>query len=158
MTAPLPKGRGFLIHRRLEDNIEMLSPLTPSPKANTASPAALTLIAALVSRSWDVLHSGHSHSRISRGMDSETNPQQWQRLEEGKNLSISTYVLPPHADLYSSWRENSPQLASAMCFASFGFLIMFFTVRFSAQITWLSFTNLRDNLCKLSDRQSEIFA
>jgi hypothetical protein len=53
---------------------------------------------------------------------------------------------------------NSPQLASAMCLASFGFLIMFFTARFSTQITWFSLTNLRNNLCKLSERQSEIFA
>ncbi len=136
----------------------MHSPLTFSPKANTASPAAKMLIAAFTSRSWAVLHSGHSHSRIFSGMDSDTNPQPEQRLELGKKRSISTYVLPVQFALYSSWRVNSPQLASAMCLASVGFLIRFFTVRFSAQITWFSLINLRDSLCKLSIRQSVIFA
>ncbi len=132
--------------------------LTLSPKANTVSPTAKMLRAALTSRSWVVPHSGHSHDRTSSGNLSLTNPQQEQRLLEGKNRPISTYVLPSQPDLYSSCRVNSPQLASAMCLASFGFLIMFFTARFSAQITWFSLTNLRDNLCKLSERQSAIFA
>ncbi|MEN9503939.1 MAG: hypothetical protein RI964_3224 [Pseudomonadota bacterium] len=136
----------------------MLSPLTFSPKANTASPAAKMLTAALISRSWITPHSGHSHDRTFSGRLSLTNPQQAQRLLEGKNLSISTYVLPVQFALYSSWRVNSPQLASAICFASFGFLIRFFTARFSAQITWFSLINLWDNWCKLSIRQSAIFA
>jgi hypothetical protein len=60
--------------------------------------------------------------------------------------------------LYWSCRVNSPQLASAICFANFGFLIMFFTPRFSAQTTGFSLIGLRDNGCKLSTRQSEILA
>lgn len=158
MTAPLPKGRGFLIHRPQDDNTEMLSPLTQSSKANTASPAAFMLHAALTSRSCSVSHSGQAHDRTSSGIDSETNPQQWQRFDDGKNRSISTYTLPAQLALYSSCRVNSPQLASAICFANFGFLIMFFTARFSAQTTWFSLISLRDNLCKLSNRQSEILA
>ena len=134
----------------------MLSPLTFSPKANTASPAAKTLRAALRSRSWVVPHSGHIHDRISSGSLSLTNPQQEQRLLEGKNRSISTYFLPAQSALYASWRVNSPQLASAIDLASFGFLIRFFTARFSAQTTWFSLISLRDSLCKLSERQSEI--
>ena len=136
----------------------MLSPLTFSPKANTVSPTAKMLTAAFTSRSWLVPHSGHSHERTSSGMFSFTNPQQEQRLLEGKKRSISTYVLPAQFALYSSWRVNSPQLASAMCLASFGFLTMFFTARFSTQMTWFSLINLRDNWCKLSARQSAIFA
>ena len=136
----------------------MHSPLTFSPKANTASPAAKTFFAALMSRSWTALHSGHSHDRTSSGSLSLTNPQQEQRLLDGKNRPISTYVLPFQPALYSSCLVNSPQLASAIALASVGFLIMFFTARFSAQITWFSLTNLWDNLCKLSNRQSEIFA
>ena len=132
--------------------------LTLSPKANTASPAAKMLRAALTSRSWAAPHSGHSHDRTSSGMFSFTNPQQAQRLLDGKNRPISTYVLPAQLALYPSCRVNSPQLASAMCLASFGFLIMFFTARFSTQITWFSLINLRDNWCKLSIRQSAIFA
>ena len=136
----------------------MPSPLTFSPKANTASPAAKMLRAAFTSRSWVVPHSGHSHDRTSSGMFSFTNPQQEQRLVDGKNFPISTYVLPYQPALYASWRVNSPQLASAMCLANVGFLIMFFTARFSAQTTWFSLISLRDNLCKLSERSSEIFA
>ena len=136
----------------------MQSPLTFSPKANTASPAANILRAALMSRSWVVPQSGHSHDRTDSGRDWQTNPQQWQRLLDGKNLSISTYVLPAHAALYFSWRVNSPQLASAICLANVGFLIMFFTARFSAQTTWFSLISLRDNWCKLSIRQSAVFA
>ncbi len=136
----------------------MLSPLTFSPKANTASPAAKTLRAALRSRSWVAPHSGHIHDRISSGSLSLTNPQQEQRLLDGKNRSISIYVLPAQSALYASWRVNSPQLASVIALASLGFLIIFFTERFSAQITWFSLTNLWDSLCKLSNRQSEILA
>lgn len=132
--------------------------LTFSPQTNTASPAVKTLRAALMSRSCSVSHSGQAHDRTSSGIDSETNPQQWQRFDDGKNRSISTYTLPDQLALYSSCRVNSPQLASAICFANFGFLIMFLTARFSAQITWFSLTNLWDNLCKLSNRQSEILA
>lgn len=131
---------------------------TISPKASTASPAALMFAAALISRSCSVPHSGQFHDRTSSGIDSETNPQQWQRFDDGKNRSISTYTLPAQLALYSSCLVNSPQLASAICFANFGFLIMFFTARFSAQTTWFSLISLRDNLCKLSNRQSEILA
>ncbi|MEN9502615.1 MAG: hypothetical protein RI964_1900 [Pseudomonadota bacterium] len=136
----------------------MLSLLTFSPKANTVSPTASMFFAALMSRSWIDPHSGHFQERTSSGIVSDTKPQQEQRLLEGKNLSISTYVLPVQFALYASWRVNSPQLASAMCLASLGCLIMFFTARFSTQITWFSLINLRDNWCKLSFRQSVIFA
>ena len=72
----------------------MLSPLTFSPKANTASPAAKTLRAALRLRSWVVPQSEHCQDRTFSGSLSLTNPQQEQRLLEGKKRSISTYVLP----------------------------------------------------------------
>lgn len=108
----------------------MLPPLTQSPKANTASPAAFILHAALTSRSCFLSHSRQIHEQTSSSIDSETNPQQWQRFDEGRNRSISIYTLPAHLALYSNCRVNSPQLASAMGFASFGFLIMFFTARF----------------------------
>ena len=115
-------------------------------------------IAALISRSWCVLHSGHVHSRIFNGIDSFTNPQLEQRFELGKKRSISEIVRPAHSALYLSWRTNSPQLASAMCFASLGLRIIFFTANDSIQTTWFSFISLRDNLCKLSNRLSAIFA
>ena len=85
-------------------------------------------------------------------------PQSLHRFEDGKNWSILTSVLPAHSALYSSCRTNSHQLTSAICFASLGLRIMFFTFRDSAQTTWFSFISLRDSLCRLSIRQSAIFA
>ncbi|CAI1532597.1 Uncharacterised protein [Serratia proteamaculans] len=85
-------------------------------------------------------------------------PQQLQRFEDGKYGAMATSERPPHSALYASWRTNSPQLASAIAFDSLGLRIMFFTFRDSTQTTWLSLISLRDNLCKLSLRQSAIFA
>lgn len=158
LTAPLPKGRGFLIQRTEPIYTEMQTGLTDSPKANIESPSTKMFLAALMSLSFSVLHSGQCHDRTSSGIDSEIYPQQLHRLEDGKNLSISTYVLPAQLALYASCLVNSPQLASAICLASFGFLIILFTAKFSAQTTWFSFISLRDNLCKLSILQSEILA
>ncbi|CAI1183659.1 Uncharacterised protein [Serratia quinivorans] len=85
-------------------------------------------------------------------------PQQLQRLEEGKYRSIATTLRPAHSPLYCSWRTNSLHPASAIALDSFGLRIMFFTLRDSTQTTWFSLISLRDNLCKLSIRQSAIFA
>lgn len=132
--------------------------LTFSPKANPASPAVKMFLAALISRSWAVLHSGQSQWRVSSAKKFKVYPQLEQRLELGKNWSILEIVRPAQSALYSNWLTKLPQLASAICLASLEFLIMFFTRSDSTQITWLSFTNLQDNLCKLSNRQSEILA
>jgi hypothetical protein len=112
--------------------------LTFSPRANTASPAALMFLAALVSRSQSVLHSGHSQDRTSSGSDSCVYPQSEQRLELGKNGAILTSCLPAHSALYSSCRISSPQEASAICFDRQGLRIMFFTRSVSTQTTWFS--------------------
>lgn len=85
-------------------------------------------------------------------------PQQLQRLEEGKYWSIATTLRPTHSPLYCSWRTSSLQPASAIALDSFGLRIMFFTLRDSTQTTWFSLISLRDNLCRLSMRQSAIFA
>ena len=82
--------------------------ITDSPGANTARPAALIFLAALTSRSWPVLHSGHTQYCVS------VYPQQLQRFEEGKNWSMATTERPDHSALYCNWRTNSPQLASAI--------------------------------------------
>ena len=79
------------------------------------------------------LHSGQSHSRIDSGILSWINPQLGQRFELGKYRSICTTCLPAQSALYCNCRTNSPQFASAICFASLGFLIIFFTARFSTQ-------------------------
>lgn len=130
--------------------------LTFSPKASPASPAVNMFLAALTSRSWVVLHSGQSQWRVSRLKKGKVYPQLQQRLELGKNWSILTKLLPAQLALYSNCWISLPQLASAICLASLGFLIMFFTCSVSTQITWLSLINLQDNLCKLSNRQSKI--
>jgi len=85
-------------------------------------------------------------------------PQQWQRFEDGKKRSILTTLRPVHSPLYSSWRMNSPQLASDIALDSLGLRIMFFTARDSAQTTWFSLMSLRDSQWRRSERQSAIFA
>ncbi|CAI1075746.1 Uncharacterised protein [Serratia fonticola] len=85
-------------------------------------------------------------------------PQLLQRFEVGKNGSIATTLRPAHAPLYCSWRTSSLQPASAIALDSFGLRSMFFTLRDSTQTTWFSLISLRDNLCRLSIRQSAIFA
>ena len=157
LTAPLPKGRGFPIHREQDMETDPM-PLTLSPRANTASPAALMLVAALWSRSWFAPHSGQFHFLTVNGSDDKVCPQPEQRLELGNHWSMATSERPPHSALYANWRTNSPHPASAIALLSVGLRIMFFTFRDSTQITWFSLINLRDNLCKLSCRQSEILA
>ena len=130
--------------------------LTLSPKANPASPAVLMFFAALISRSCAVLHSGQTHSLTLKSKRESVYPQHEQRLELGKNWSILTNFRPAQSALYSSCVTNLPQLASAMCLLNLGFLIMFFTRNDSTQTTWLSLISSRVNLCKLSNRQSEI--
>lgn len=85
-------------------------------------------------------------------------PQLLQRLEEGKYWSIATMLRPPHSPLYWSWRTSSLQPASAIALDSFGLRIAFFTLRDLTQTTWFSLISLRDNLCRLSIRQSTILA
>ena len=132
--------------------------LTFSPKASPASPAVSMFLEALISLSCVVLHSGQSQWRVSRAKKFKVYPQLEQRLELGKNWSIFEIVRPAHSALYSNWVRNKPHPQSAIAFDSLGFLIMFFTRSDSTQITWFSLISLRDNLCKLSNRQSEILA
>ena len=76
--------------------------LTFSPKANPASPAVKMFLAALMSRSWVVLHSGHSQWRVSSVKKLKVYPQLEQRLELGKNWSILEIVRPAQSALYSN--------------------------------------------------------
>ncbi len=132
--------------------------ITFSPKASPASPAVLIFLAALMSRSCSVLHSGQTHSRTLKSKRGRMYPQQEQRFELGKNWSILTRVLPAQSALYSICKTKVPQLASAICLLSLGFFTMFFTRNDSTQTTWLSLISSRDSLCKLSNRQSDILA
>src|SRR5690554_383296 len=133
-------------------------PLTLSPRANTASPAALMLIAAFTSRSWPTEHSGQTQERIASGIASFTWPQPEQRLLDGYHGSMATTWRPAQAALYASCRTNSPQPASLIDLARRLLRTMLFTCRDSTQITWFSLMIWRDSLCKLSIRQSEILA
>src|SRR5690554_973949 len=133
-------------------------PLTFSPRANTASPAALILIAAFTSRSCSALQTGQVQLRICNGIVPITWPQSEQRLLDGYHWLIATNCRPAQSALYANWRTNSPQPASLIDLASERLRSMFLTLRDSTQITWFSLINLRDNLCKLSIRQSESFA
>ena len=88
---PSPKGRrdsshrgeGFLLRRVVPDWAFARPGLTDSPQAVTASPAARMFFAALMSRSWTVLHSGQVQERTSKVKESSLCPQSKQRLEEG---------------------------------------------------------------------------
>ena len=101
--------------------------LTFSPKANTASPAAL------MSRSRRVEQEGQVHSRSFNVSASLMYPQQEQRLELGKNVSIATTIRPAQSALYSSILTKCPQPASAMCLLSWGLRIRFLTERLSEE-------------------------
>jgi len=133
-------------------------PLTFSPRANTASPAALMLTAALMSRSCSAAHSGHVQARICKGISGITCPQPEQHLLDGYHWSMADRCRPAQAAFYSSCRTNSLQPASLIDLASERLRSMFFTLRDSTQITWFSLTIWRDSLCKRSIRQSEILA
>ena len=72
LTSPRPEVKdedsgdhppGFLFHRRPPAREGSRTGLTPAPQASTASPAALMLTAALMSRSCRVPQCAHSHSR-----------------------------------------------------------------------------------------------
>lgn len=132
--------------------------MTFSPKANPASPAVLMFFAALISRSCSIEQSGQVQLRTPKDKLGSVYPQQEQRFELGKNWSIFASVRPAQSALYSSCWTNRPHEASAICLLNLGFLIMFFTFNDSTQTTWLSLISSRVNLCKLSNRQSEIFA
>lgn len=69
-------------------------PLTFSPRANTARPAALMLTAALMSRSCSAAHSGHVQARTCNGISGITCPQPEQRLLEGYHGSIADTCRP----------------------------------------------------------------
>ena len=129
---------------------------TVSPQANTASPAALMLRAALISRSCVVLHSGHVHWRVAKSSLSSVYPQQEHRLLDGYQRSIATMVRPLQLALYSSCRTISLQFASLIDFAKVGFLTIFLTAKFSTQITWFSLISVAVNLWVKSLRQSAI--
>lgn len=157
LTTPLPEGSGFLIYR------ERLMPfgdtrLTFSPKANTKSPAALRLAAALMSRSKSFEQEGQVHSRSFKVSASLMYPQQAQRLELGKKVSIATRLLLAQSAFYSSILRKCPQPASAMCLLTLGLRIRCLTLRDSTQTTWFSLISLRDNWWRLSIRPSEILA
>ncbi len=132
--------------------------LTASRWADTASPAARTLRAALMSRSWIDPHSGHTHSRTLSGIFGMVYPQSEQRLDDGYHLSIPINSRPYQRALYSSCRTNSDQLASLMDFDRQRFFCMFDTDKLSMAITWFSLINRVDSLCRKSLRASAIFA
>src|SRR6201997_1973262 len=131
---------------------------TLSPWADTASPAARTLRAAFTSRSWIDPHSGHTHSRMFSGILDAVWPQSLHRLLDGYQRSIPISVRPYHPALYVSCRTNSDQLASLIDFARRLFFCMLLTARLSMAITWFSFINRVESLCRKSLRESAVLA
>jgi hypothetical protein len=74
---------GFLFHRRPPAWEDSWAGLTPAPQAGTASPAALMLTAALISRSCRVPQLTQAHSRTPSGRLATVRPQAEQVLLEG---------------------------------------------------------------------------
>ena len=136
----------------------MYTGFTASPWADTASPAAKTLRAAFMSRSWIDPHSGHVHCRTFNGIFGMVYPQSEQRLDDGNHLSMPTSSRPYQLALYSNCRRNSDQLASLMDLDRQRFFCMFDTDRLSTAITWFSFISRVESLCRKSLRESAIFA
>ncbi len=136
----------------------MQTGLTDSPRADTASPTAKTLRAALMSRSWTDPHSGQVHSRIFNGIFCMVWPQLEHRFVEGYHLSIPISSRPYHSDLYFSCLTNSDHPASAMDLESVRLRCMLLIARDSQQITWFSFISRVLSLCRKSLRVSAIFA
>ncbi|SFQ14215.1 hypothetical protein SAMN05216419_10733 [Nitrosomonas cryotolerans] len=68
----------------------MQTGLIDSPRTGTANPAAKTLRAALISRSWIDPHSGQVHSRAFKGILFTVCPHPKQRLLLGYHRSIPT--------------------------------------------------------------------
>nr|WP_256205458.1 hypothetical protein [Nitrosomonas cryotolerans] len=66
----------------------MQTGLIDSPRTDTASPAAKTLRAALMSRSWIDPHSGQIHSRAFKDVLFTVSPHPQQRLLLGYHCSI----------------------------------------------------------------------
>ena len=99
--------------------------LTLSPWADTASPAAKTLRAALMSRSWIAPHSGHVHARTFNDILATVCAQSLHRLLDGYQRSIPISVRPYHCALYSNCRLNSDQPASLIDLDRQRFFCMF---------------------------------
>lgn len=131
---------------------------TLSPWADATSPAAKTLRAAFTSRSWVDPHSGQVHERVSSNIFRDVWPQSLQRLLDGYHLSMPISVRPYHSALYVSCRTNSDQLASLIDFARRLFFCKLRTARLSMAITWFSFINRVESLCRKSLRLSAILA
>lgn len=136
----------------------MQTGLTVSPWADTASPAAKTLRAALMSRSWTLPHSEHVHSRAFKGMAFAVCPQSAHRLLLGYQRSIPISSRPCQLALYSSCRTNSDQPASLIDFDRQRLFCMLLTSRLSMAITWFSFISRVESLCRKSLRESAILA
>ena len=128
--------------------------LAAPPWADTASPAASTLRAALMSRSCCVPHSGHVQVRTDSTILPWVWPQTEHRLLDGCRRSTPTSVRPYHSALYSSCLTNADQPAAAMDFDRRGLRYRLLTDRVSTAITWFSLINRVESLCRKSLRKS----
>lgn len=131
--------------------------LTPSPQAETASPAALMLRAAFTSRSW-VVPQSHVHARTFSGSLARIVPQVPHSFELGNQRSTTTSSRSYQAHLYSSIVRISVHDASAIARARVWFLTMVRTVRSSMTTVWFSRTSRVVSLCRKSRRRSAIRA
>lgn len=158
LTALLPEGRGFPLHRARPMVLYSNTGLMASPWADTASPAAKILRAALTSRSCCVPHCGHVQARTDSGIEPWVWPHVEHRLLDGYQRSMPISVRPAHCALYSNCLTSSDQLASLIDLARLRLRSMFFTASVSRAITWFSLINRVESLCRKSLRASVMCA
>ena len=84
-VIPRPHDLGFCFLAVAFTDL-LCSGLTLATQTDTASPAAKMFLLALTSLSWQVPHSGHSHSRTLNGIFSTICPQLLHRFELGNHL------------------------------------------------------------------------
>src|ERR1035441_9943048 len=106
---------GFLFHRRPPARENSRAGLVPAPQASTASPAALMLTAALISRSYRIPQDSQPHSPTPSGRLAPVCPQAEQTLLEGYQRPVTTRSRPYHSHLYASMARISRHAAATCC-------------------------------------------
>lgn len=125
----------------------MRAGLTASPWADTASPVARMLRAALTPRSWSLPQSAQVYPRTSSGVVAAV----WlQRLLDGSLRSTATSVRLYRHAFYPSGRRNSSQPATLTDLTRSRFRSISRTVTGSTTVTRLSMSNGVQNWCRKS--------
>ena len=86
-------------------------------------PATLIFVAALISRSWNVLQNKHCHCRIDKSFLPPNCPQHEQRCVVGSHRLIIRHSRPYFSDLPSKYVRNCRQPKSLIALDNLRFLV-----------------------------------